>query len=184
MKKLLRLAGFSMHTNGVPHRRENRPGKGPLKAGRRAALLVSWMLLLALSACSGDFLSSLLSPTASPATLAVDETETAAPVLPTPTQTTAAAEEVQTLTLWLPPQFDPNSGSDAGNLLKTRLEEFSQQNPDVILQVRIKALSGAGADRIADGGHAGPRVRARWCCCRAPIWKRRPSRGWSFHWMG
>lgn len=145
MKKLLHLAGFSMHTNGVPHRRENRPRKGLSKAGRRATLLVSWVLLLALSACSGDFLSSLLSPTAYPATLAVDETETAAPVLPTPTQTTAAVEAVQTLTLWLPPQFDPNSGSDAGNLLRTRLEEFSQQNPDVILQVRIKALSGAGS---------------------------------------
>lgn len=136
MKKLLHWAGFCIHTKGVLgwHGR----------ALSKAALLVSWMLLLALSACSGDFLSSLRSPTARSETSIVDETETVLPVLPTPTETIAAAEAVPTLTLWLPPQFDPDSGSDAGNLLKTRLEEFSQQNPDVVLQVRIKALSGAG----------------------------------------
>jgi ABC-type glycerol-3-phosphate transport system substrate-binding protein len=48
-----------------------------------------------------------------------------------------------TLRIWLPPQFDPNSGTSAGELLKVRLAEFTAQNPGVRLEVRIKALEGA-----------------------------------------
>jgi ABC-type glycerol-3-phosphate transport system substrate-binding protein len=51
---------------------------------------------------------------------------------------------VTTLLIWLPPQFDPSGGTRAGDLLAARLQEFESQNPGVKLEVRVKALEGAG----------------------------------------
>jgi len=46
------------------------------------------------------------------------------------------------LEIWLPPQFDPNSGTPAGNLLNQRIKQFESQNQDVFINVRIKPVSG------------------------------------------
>ena len=46
--------------------------------------------------------------------------------------------------LWLPPEFDPEGTSPASQLLKARLDEFAKENPDVRLEVRVKALEGVG----------------------------------------
>ncbi len=69
--------------------------------------------------------------------------------LPVPTQTPALFETVTptgplTLQIWLPPQFDPDSGTPAANLLKARLDEFSSRMPEVKIDVRIKAIEGPG----------------------------------------
>lgn len=48
------------------------------------------------------------------------------------------------LTVWVPPQFDPDSGSAAGQLFKARLEEFTASQPDVEINVRVKAEEGPG----------------------------------------
>lgn len=53
----------------------------------------------------------------------------------------AGSEEKQTLTIWLPPQFDPNNGTEAGNLLRERLDTFAREN-GLSLNVRIKAENG------------------------------------------
>ncbi|MDO9130711.1 MAG: hypothetical protein Q7U34_12675, partial [Anaerolineales bacterium] len=44
--------------------------------------------------------------------------------------------------VWLPPELDPSNGTPAGNLLKTRLDEFSAAHPGLKLEVRVKAESG------------------------------------------
>jgi multiple sugar transport system substrate-binding protein len=64
----------------------------------------------------------------------------------------------QSLTLWLPPEFDPASGTPAGNLLAQRLALFSQQNDGVVIHVRIKAASGPGGllDSINTASSAAP----------------------------
>ena len=73
----------------------------------------------------------------------------------TPTQDTAAAEtrtsptktESQgstVLSVWLPPSFDPNSGSLAAGMLQARLDEFVEQHPQVRVEVRVKAEEGTG----------------------------------------
>jgi len=49
-----------------------------------------------------------------------------------------------TLSLWVPPQFDPASGTPAATLLQARLEEFSKRRQGVNVEVRIKAEEGAG----------------------------------------
>lgn len=69
----------------------------------------------------------------------------------TPTQELTLTPEPQptiggavTLTLWLPPQFDPAADTPAGQLLQQRLDAFMEENPGVLIHVRIKAPSGPG----------------------------------------
>ena len=66
------------------------------------------------------------------------------PVAPGTTPSSPSLPGVVTLRIWLPPEFDPYSASPAGNLLKARLEEFTAQNPGVNIEVRLKAVQGAG----------------------------------------
>ena len=56
----------------------------------------------------------------------------------------ATATPVPSLTLWVPPEFDPQAGTPAGSLLESRLREFSRQNGGVRVIVRVKAASGPG----------------------------------------
>lgn len=80
-------------------------------------------------------------------------------VTPKPSSTpTVLPTPIETLTLWVPPEFDPASGSPAGNLLKARLEEFTRQNGGVAVQVRVKAASGAGGllESLSAAGEVAP----------------------------
>ena len=56
----------------------------------------------------------------------------------------SAAPKIITLIVWLPPQFDPGDETPAGEILQARLDEFAARRPQVDVEVRIKALSGAG----------------------------------------
>jgi ABC-type glycerol-3-phosphate transport system substrate-binding protein len=62
------------------------------------------------------------------------------------------------LRIWLPPEFDPEGNSPASQLLKTRLDEFAAENPDVRLEVRVKALDGEGGmlDSLVAASAAAP----------------------------
>jgi len=107
------------------------------------------ILLLALSLASCDALG-MLNGTPSPATPTPESMVTpggeSTPVPATPVGTEAPLQPpgIVTLHLWLPPEFDPNDGTPAGDLLKARLEEFSAQNPNVSIDVRLKAVQGPG----------------------------------------
>ena len=46
------------------------------------------------------------------------------------------------LEIWVPPQFDPLSGTDAGILLNQRIKQFENENEDVFITVRVKPVSG------------------------------------------
>jgi multiple sugar transport system substrate-binding protein len=77
-----------------------------------------------------------------------DATHTITPIL-SPTTTPTPPTEITpsgpvTLTLWLPLEFDPDSGTRSADLLKARLEEFSLRRPGVRLDVRLKAVDGTG----------------------------------------
>ncbi len=73
---------------------------------------------------------------------------TATPRLSTPgfapTDRVGAAQgpAARLIRVWLPPQLNPSNGTPAGNLLKTRLDEFSAAHPGLRLEVRVKAESG------------------------------------------
>lgn len=63
---------------------------------------------------------------------------------PDPDQTPAVADIPRTLTIWVAPQFDPASGTAAGDLFLERLEAFQAARPGLAVLVRKKAVSGPG----------------------------------------
>jgi multiple sugar transport system substrate-binding protein len=86
---------------------------------------------------------------------------------PTPTATlqptsegTQPAPGPTVLRIWVPPQFDPESNTPAGNLLKDRLELYTAQRPDVRIETRVKASSGTGGllDALSSANAAAPLV--------------------------
>lgn len=106
-------------------------------------MLVSLSILVALvigiSSCNFPELSEILpgnQVTQAPADDPVSPTPQ-----PSPTPDIPLAEPHQ-LVVWLPPQFDPENGTEAGDLLSQRLDEFVSRRPQTEIQVRIKSLSG------------------------------------------
>ncbi len=112
---------------------------------RRAAFLVG----LLLSACAAPV--STNTPTAAAPIEAATQTGGAS----SPTQT---AQRALTLNIWLPPQFDPAGGSLAASILQSRLDEFSQQHPQLRINARVKAETGAGGllDSLLSAQQAAP----------------------------
>lgn len=58
---------------------------------------------------------------------------------------TSEAPEFYNLIVWLPQQFDPAGESEADVLINHRFKEFSENNPQVNLGVRVKPASGPGS---------------------------------------
>lgn len=106
--------------------------------------------LIFLTACSG---LQVPEPTPSPEII---PTATATRV-PTPANT-PTPEGPLTIELWLPAEFDPNSGSPAGNILQARLDEFTKRRPNTQIEVRLKALEGSGGllDSLTAASAAAP----------------------------
>jgi ABC-type glycerol-3-phosphate transport system substrate-binding protein len=68
------------------------------------------------------------------------------------------AAQDMVLTVWVPPVFDPSSGTPAGNLLKERLQAFELENPGLQVSVRIKAVDGPASllDTLTAASAAAP----------------------------
>jgi ABC-type glycerol-3-phosphate transport system substrate-binding protein len=64
------------------------------------------------------------------------------------------------LRLWLPPQFDPVASTEAGRVLKNRLDEFQKRRPGIELEVRTKAIYGPGGllDSLSAASAAAPQA--------------------------
>lgn len=108
----------------------------------RVTAALIFTVALFIPGCSGlpfDLFSSTpsVTPTEGVATV------TPEPLLVTPVET-PAVEQPRTLLLWVPPQFDPVSGSEAGNLLKAQLAVFEQSHTGLTIEVRVKSPSGPG----------------------------------------
>jgi ABC-type glycerol-3-phosphate transport system substrate-binding protein len=102
------------------------------------ALLLATLFL---SGCSGLPLGQPAPSTLPSATA----TDTPAPV-ETATQEPSSSPTPGpvTLLLWVPPQFDPAGGAPGADLLQGRLDAFAKRRPGVRVEVRVKALEGAG----------------------------------------
>jgi multiple sugar transport system substrate-binding protein len=113
------------------------------------------ILIVPLVACNGltQSESAIPSETVAPIKTATQST-TSTPALPSPEATSSQV----ILTIWLPPQFDPASGSLAGSLLQARLNEFSKRRPGVRINTRIKAMAGPGGllDSLTTASAAAP----------------------------
>jgi multiple sugar transport system substrate-binding protein len=93
---------------------------------------------------------------------AVPTSTPTAPPSPTP-GITPTPEEMSsnlpvTLRIWLPPEFDPASGSEAGDLLQARLNDFAARQPLLRLDIRIKEIHEPGKilDAISASAAAAP----------------------------
>lgn len=107
-----------------------------LRAALTAVLLLGASFLL-LAGCD-----ALLTPT--------QPSATALPTPPVPTSTSAPQVSTPTIEdsglipiiIWLPPQFDPELGTSASELLKARLEAFNLEHPNLAVSYRIKNETG------------------------------------------
>ncbi len=97
------------------------------------------IFLSLLTGCAN--LASLL-PTPEPATVSPN-TPTSTRTTATPITPTITPGGPRTLRIWVPPQFDPFTGTAAGELFQERLDEFVTRRPDLRIDVRVKAESGA-----------------------------------------
>ncbi len=113
-------------------------------------ILMIVALLALISGCGG--LPSDLStptgeiqPTATPTTLPTS--------IPTSTPSGPTA-----LRLWVPPEMDPQSGTRAGRILQSRLDEFTARRPDTRIEVRVKGVEGPGGmvDSLTTASAAAP----------------------------
>jgi multiple sugar transport system substrate-binding protein len=92
----------------------------------------------------------------------VTETPSASPTpnatLPSTPEATPTPAGPPTLEVWLPPQFATIPGSEAGDILQTRLDEFTSQGHGVRIQVRVKPEDGAGGllDTLTTASAAAP----------------------------
>ncbi|HPS41630.1 MAG TPA: extracellular solute-binding protein [Anaerolineaceae bacterium] len=125
---------------------------------RKLPAFLFLLLTLSLSGCQAvldrfPFLQS--SPTPEPTVQATS------PAVFEPTSTPEmAATEPEIISIWLPPQFDPNNNSAAGNLMKAQMAAFSDAYPEVKLEVRLKAVQGSGGlmDSLMTASAAAPDV--------------------------
>lgn len=116
---------------------------------------------LALTGCSGFGL-----PFLTPLATLASGSQPITPVLPSstvqPTElvtlTDTPTSGPQVISIWVPPQFDPENNTPGGVLLKNRLKAFEDQNPDVKVQVRVKAVTGPGSllETLAAANAAAP----------------------------
>ena len=98
----------------------------------RKELRVSYFVIsILLVGCSS------LAPFLSPPTAVPAQTATSTPQ-PTPTSTAPAIDQPRLLRVWLPPQFDPNTGTPSAELLKQRLQNFESTHSGIQIEVRIK----------------------------------------------
>lgn len=108
-----------------------------------------------------------------------------APPSPAPTQTSAGTPTAPgpvTIVLWVPPQFDPQSSTPVGKLLKERLVEFGARRPDVRVDVRTKAVEGPGGmlDALATASAAAPEVLPNLVALPRPVFEAAALKGLLF----
>ena len=71
-----------------------------------------------------------------------DTIQTALPTVVNPTQVPI---DIDVITVWIEPQFDPNADNPASQLLKRHLQDFLDDNPGAKIDFRLKASEGANA---------------------------------------
>jgi multiple sugar transport system substrate-binding protein len=115
------------------------------------------LLLVLTTGCSSLPFQVGLNPESTPQVTQTVTPSLAPTLTPSPLPETTPSGPV-TLTVWLPIEFDPNSGSTSGELLKSRLEEFSLRRPGVRIDVRLKTIDGTGGllDTLTAAGAAAP----------------------------
>ncbi len=118
--------------------------------------LKAWLSLIAL-VLTGLLVSGCSYPAGETETPVPEATATptVAPIPIEETETPAAGS--LTITIWLPPQFDP-ANNTAGAMLSARLEEFTSRRTEVRVETRVKNIAGPGGieDTLQTASSAAP----------------------------
>jgi ABC-type glycerol-3-phosphate transport system substrate-binding protein len=127
---------------------------------KRKGILLSLGIILAmlLAACEGLpveipwLVDDVPTPTTQP-----DDADQITPTPETPPETEATLPPVTSLTLWVPPEMDPDLETAASALFADRLAAFAEIN-GVEINLRVKAASGAGGllDALTASSAAAP----------------------------
>lgn len=123
---------------------------------RRAPVYLLTSLIFLISACSGG-----IPPAGSATPIPSETTLPTARLTPTKAVTTAVtAPAPQVLMIWIPPEFDPGAGTEAGDLLQAHLDEFTRRRAGVRIEVRVKAVEGPGGllDALVSANAAAPLI--------------------------
>jgi len=109
----------------------------------RALRITLYTSLIFLAGCSSlaPFLTSS-TPTSVVVTSSPQATPSPSTPVPDATATSHPADEPRILRVWVPPQFDPNAGTESADLLKKRLADFETRHSGLEIEVRIKAEEG------------------------------------------
>jgi multiple sugar transport system substrate-binding protein len=121
---------------------QNKNFKRRLKGKFYPFLLLTVILVSQLVGCQIERTvdSIVASPTPTTMNLTAEtQTRVASDTLPAVTAT-----ESNTLVIWLPPQFDPQSASPLGVLIQNRLAAFQKDHPEWTIEVRLKTVAGKG----------------------------------------
>lgn len=112
-------------------------------------LIILIILLVGCAETPGQGTDNTPQPSATPTTS-----------LPPTPQSTQSTTEPTVIRLWVPPEFDPENGTPAGDILRDRLNLYTAQRPDIRIETRVKATSGTGGllDSLASASAAAPLV--------------------------
>ncbi len=125
----------------------------------RILLSLGLILIFAMSACEAlPFELPWVTAITATATLSPGENEASTPTPQTTTTVETTPAPITSLTLWVPPEMDPALETEASQMLRARLQLFSDQNDGIEINVRVKAASGAGGllDALTAASAAAP----------------------------
>lgn len=118
-----------------------------VRKGARLQMVMAVIFVFSLVACEGlpfDLDIPWLMPGSGTPTI-TPTPETVGPTAdPSAEVESTPAPPPESLTIWIPPEFDPDGDSQAANLLKTRLQAFSDNNDGITINLRVKDASGPG----------------------------------------
>ena len=125
----------------------------------RLLLGLGLILIFAMSACEAlPFKLPWVTARTSTATLSPGENDASTPTPQTTITVETTPAPITSLTLWVQPEMDPALETEESQMLRARLQMFSDQNDDIEINVRVKAASGAGGllDALTAASAAAP----------------------------
>ncbi len=66
----------------------------------------------------------------------------------------------KTIEIWVPPQLDPSKNPTLATVLREKIDEFTQENPNAVISIRVKAESGNSSafNTLSAAKNAAPEV--------------------------
>ena len=104
------------------------------------------LVIIFLAGCNGN---NILDAVFLPEDTALDENKTKEPLqeeneiaTPAPTENSFSGNN---LSIWLPPQFNPNADTDSGKIMLAHIESYQELHPHFTFDIRVKADGGSSS---------------------------------------